>query len=151
MRPTLRPVPGLLAGLASCCPLPAPGVEPIETAEVEALLAAQAEAWGRGDFDAFMATYLDSEALTFVGSGGLTRGHAATLARYRLAYPDAAARGVLGFELLEVRPLGAGRTALVLGRWRLERGAPVAGTFSLVVERRPEGLRIVHDHSSADG
>lgn len=132
--------------LFSCATSP----PPIGEAEVAALLETQARAWNRGDMTAFMSTYWASPKLTFVGSSGLTRGHAETLARYRASYPDAAARGELSFELLEVRPIGTGGAALVIGRWKLRREEPIEGTFSLVVERRPEGVRIVHDHSSAD-
>ena len=142
-----RSVPCLAVWIAGCV---ASGPS-IDRAGIDVLLATQGAGWNRGDMDAFMATYWDSPALTFVGSSGLTRGHADTLARYRRSYPDAASRGVLTFELEEFRPLGDGTTALVVGRWHLERDAPAHGTFSLVVAQRPDGLRIVHDHSSPDG
>jgi ketosteroid isomerase-like protein len=39
---------------------------------------------------------------------------------------------------------------VVLGRWRLTETAQAgSGVFSVVVERRPEGWRIVHDHTSS--
>ena len=113
-----------------------------------AMLTAQADAWNRGDLDAFMATYWHSPELTFVGATGLQRGYDDVLARYLRAYPDAAARGTLRFELCEHRPLGGG-LALVVGRYNLQRDEPATGMFTLVLERRPEGVRIVHDHSSA--
>ncbi len=122
----------------------------VTAAECQALLDAQREAWDRGDFEAFMAGYWNSPELGFVGSSGLRQGYAATLKGYRDGYPDAESRGKLTFELVRVRPLdSAPHCAVVVGRWFLERGAPIDGWFSLVVERRPEGLRIVHDHSSA--
>jgi ketosteroid isomerase-like protein len=41
--------------------------------------------------------------------------------------------------------------AVVLGRWRLtETPNAGSGVFSVVLERRPEGWRIIHDHTSAD-
>jgi ketosteroid isomerase-like protein len=137
--------PALLLGLLASCSAP-----PIGTVDVMVMMDVQAEAWNRGDLVAFMEPYWDSESLTFVGSSGVTRGYDETLARYQAAYPDAATRGKLRFELLEVRDLGRGGAALVLGRFYLDRESPASGTFSLVVERRPEGLRIIHDHSSAD-
>jgi beta-aspartyl-peptidase (threonine type) len=58
--------------------------------------------------------------------------------------------GRLAFRILRVDPVGADG-AVVLGRWDLALAAgPVGGIFSVVVERRPEGWRIVHDHTSAD-
>ncbi len=135
------------AALALVAVLGACATPPIERAEIQAMLDAQREAWNRGDLEAFMATYWRSDALSFVGSSGLTRGWDATLANYERGYPDAAARGTLGFELLELRALGAAR-ALVVGRFRLERADPAEGYFTLVVARGPDGLRIVHDHSS---
>lgn len=125
-------------------------VAPIRDSDVQGMLDVQAEAWNRGDLVAFMEPYWDSVDLTFVGSSGVTRGHDETLARYQASYPNAATRGRLRFELLDVRPIGQGGAALVLGRFYLDRDEPASGTFSLVVERLPEGLRITHDHSSAD-
>lgn len=119
----------------------------VERAEIQAVLDTQREAWNRGDLEAFMATYEHSDELSFLGSSGLTKGWDATLANYRRGYPDAASRGRLEFELLEARPLGTDR-ALVVGRYHLERSEPADGFFTLVIERGPGGLRIVHDHSS---
>ena len=135
----------LLLGLLTACT-----AAPIPTVDIRGMMDVQAEAWNRGDLVAFMEPYWNSEELTFVGSSGVTRGFDETLARYQSAYPDAATRGKLRFELLDVRDLGRGDAALVLGRFYLDRESPASGTFSLVVERRPEGLRIIHDHSSAD-
>ena len=115
--------------------------------EVVTLLATQAAAWNRGDLEAFVAAYWQDPALTFVGAGGVTRGHRPLLAVYRAAYPDAAARGELTFEVLEVRPLGTTH-ALVIGRYALARERPDAGIFTLIVERAGE-LRIVHAHTTA--
>lgn len=135
----------LVLGLLTACT-----AAPVSNVDVLVMMETQAEAWNRGDLVAFMEPYWDSEELTFVGSSGVTRGFDETLARYQASYPDAATRGKLRFELLEVRDLGRGDAALVLGRFYLDRESPASGTFSLVVERRPEGLRIIHDHSSAD-
>ena len=41
--------------------------------------------------------------------------------------------------------------AIVLGRWKLtETPNAGSGVFSVVLERRPEGWRVIHDHTSAD-
>ena len=40
--------------------------------------------------------------------------------------------------------------ALVLGHWHLKREKDeIGGVFTLVVQRFPEGWRIIHDHTSA--
>ena len=60
--------------------------------------------------------------------------------------------GTLAFENLEVAMLGAD-AALARGRWVLTFGAsdkPLAGLFTVVLRRLPEGFRVVHDHSCAD-
>ena len=57
--------------------------------------------------------------------------------------------GRLGFEILGVQPVGADG-AVVLGRWQLDGPAAGSGIFSVVVERRSEGWRVIHDHTSTE-
>ena len=121
---------------------------PIPQKDVEALLEDQRQAWNRGDWDGFIAGYWDDAGLTFNGAGGITRGRSDLLANYQKNYPDAAARGRLTFHLLEFRPVG-NNAALVLGRYELDRAEPASGYFSLLVERTPQGVKIIHDHTSA--
>jgi uncharacterized protein (TIGR02246 family) len=116
---------------------------------IEGLLAAQRTAWNEGDLDGFMAGYLRDTSLSFASGGEVQRGWERTMARYRTRYPDPAAMGTLAFHIQEVRPISAD-AALVLGGFELTE-TPRAGTgvFTLLVQRRPEGWRIVHDHTSA--
>ena len=60
-------------------------------------------------------------------------------------------RDSLHFEELEVRPLSA-TLALVTARFILQRNGAItsSGPFTLVMESRPEGWKILHDHSSSD-
>ena len=111
------------------------------------MLDAQVACWNRGDLPGFVATYWDGPELTFLGSNGLTRGRGDLLAHYQKAYPDAAARGVLSFAILDVQPLG-GEHALLLGSYHLERKQPADGFFSLVLARRDGSIAILHDHTS---
>jgi beta-aspartyl-peptidase (threonine type) len=120
---------------------------PISRAAVDQLLEDQRQAWNRGDWPGFIAGYWADGRLTFNGASGITRGQRDLLANFQASYPDAAARGVLTFEVLEFRPIGR-NAALVLGRYHLERETPASGYFSLVVERTPEGVKITHDHTS---
>ena len=116
---------------------------------IRAVLAAQQQAWNRGDIDAFLTGYWHSPDLTFSGSNGISRGWDAVLARYKKNYPDRSAMGTLDFSNLEFRFLGPD-AALVLGHWHLKREKDEpGGVFSLVWQRFPEGWRITHDHTSA--
>ena len=112
------------------------------------VLTNQQSAWNRGDVQAFLEGYWRSKELTFAGSSGVSRGWDAVFARYQKNYPDRAAMGTLDFSGLEYRFLGPD-AALLLGRWHLKReSGDIGGVFSLVLQRFPEGWRIVHDHTS---
>jgi len=112
------------------------------------ILIDQEDAWNRGDLDAFMEHYWQSDALTFSSGGKTTRGFAETLQRYRDRYPTRDAMGSLTLSELEITPL-SDSAALVLGRWSVERESePVAGNFSLVVRKFDGRWLIVHDHTS---
>jgi uncharacterized protein (TIGR02246 family) len=120
----------------------------VDRAAITAVLTAQQAAWNRGDVESFLQGYWHSPELTFFGAGGIARGWKAVLARYRERYPDRRAMGKLEFSGLEIRFLGQD-AALVLGSWHLERQkGDIGGVFSLVLERFPEGWRIIHDHTS---
>jgi uncharacterized protein (TIGR02246 family) len=145
----------LLAVLAApaCSPAP-PAASPAATAQgvgdIVRTLEVSTEGWNRGDLDAFLVPY--AEDATFVGSRGLLRGKPAIRAQYQSSYFAAGrVRGKLRFDGIEVRMLGP-RNALAVGRYVVtERGAgqqDATGLFSLALERRPEGWRIIHDHSS---
>jgi ketosteroid isomerase-like protein len=113
-----------------------------------AVLTLQQRDWNRGDNRGFMAGYWNSPEVTFAGSQAFTRGWQPVLERYQRRYADRAAMGTLDFSELEVRKLGPA-TALVLGRWRLERQAgDVGGIFTLVFQKFPEGWKIIHDHTT---
>src|SRR5713226_3442142 len=114
-----RVISALLLLTAILCARIAPVTagEKDEQARIRALLAAQAEAWNRGDIDGFMEGYWKSDQTTFSGSSGVFRGWVALLERYRRNYPDRAAMGRLTFSDLEITMLSRG-AALVLGRWQ---------------------------------
>jgi beta-aspartyl-peptidase (threonine type) len=118
------------------------------TAEIEAVLYQQADAWNRGDIDAFMEHYWKSDSLTFSSGGQTTRGWQATKDNYRRRYPTREQMGTLRFSQLEITPIGS-EGALVLGNWRLDRAtSPVAGNFSLTFKRIDGRWLIIHDHTS---
>jgi ketosteroid isomerase-like protein len=128
-----------------------PGAEVMkesDRAAIVAVLTAQQNDWNKGDIRGFMAGYWNSSELTFAGTRGFTRGWQPVLARYEKNYADKAAMGTLDFQELELRSLGPD-AALVLGKWHLQRQTgDIGGIFTLVVQRFPEGWRIVHDHTT---
>lgn len=121
-----------------------------ERPAILAVLENQKAAWNRGDVDSFMNGYWRSPEVTFAGKTGFTRGWETVLARYQHAYPDKTSMGYLEFSDLEVRQLGPD-SALVLGSWHIKRTAgDIGGIFTLVLQKFPEGWRIVHDHTTAN-
>lgn len=143
----------LLSATPGCSPA-RPATSPVATArevgDIVTMLEVSTQGWNRGDLDAFLVPY--AEDATFVGSRGLLRGKPAIRAQYQSSYfGEGRVRGTLRFDGIEVRMLGPGR-ALALGRYVVtERGAGQAdatGLFSLALERRADGWRIIHDHSS---
>jgi uncharacterized protein (TIGR02246 family) len=128
--------------------------------EVEAHLAAQIEAWNRGDLEAFCSGY-EEDAL-FITPSGSTRGREEILARYRRRYTDREAMGTLGFEILEVRPIhgveismlgdskpGRIHAVSVVARWSLSYPdrEDASGLTMIVLQRRGDGWSIIHDAS----
>ena len=123
---------------------PPPSSEP----EIRAMLDESAAAWNRGDLDGHLADNADS--ITFMtGRGPIVGKDRTAEALRRSFFRDGKPIQALRFEQVTVRPLG-GRHALVVGRFILSGGneAEKSGWFSTVWERRPEGWRVIHDHSS---
>jgi ketosteroid isomerase-like protein len=130
---------------------------------VAALLKTQADAWNRGDLEAFTSVY--AEDASFLSPNGLTQGRQQVLERYRRRYPDQKAMGTLTLEILEARPaqgveltaLGDARPSRVHGlsvaaRWRLAYpGQPdrktAEGMTLLVLRRQGDSWEIVQDAS----
>jgi ketosteroid isomerase-like protein len=134
------------------CSAGAPAVRsfaPADRVAITAVLDGQAAAWNRGDLDAYMDGYARIDGLVFTSGGKIRRGWQATHDSFKTRYAqDATKMGRLRFEVLAIDPLGADG-AVVLGNWFLT-GSPSdgSGVFSVVLERRPEGWRVVHDHTS---
>ena len=122
---------------------------PEAAAEIRAVLDAQVAAWNEGSVRGFMEGYAQTEDLRFASGGTVRTGWQATLEGYERGYPDGAAMGTLRFDSLDVKVL-APTWAVVFGRWRLDRSEDTPnGLFTLLFERRPEGWRVVHDHTSS--
>src|SRR5688572_3401868 len=112
---------------------------------VKAVLDEQVAAWNAGDLDRFLATYWDSDELTFFSGGTVSKGHKAVAARYRKNYrAEGKEMGKLTFSDREVIPLGAD-SALARARWKLvTTKEKVEGLFTLVLRKLDRGWKIVH-------
>src|SRR6188474_2597944 len=113
-------------------------------AAVRAILAAQQDAWNRGDIEGYMDGYERSEKTVFISGDNVTRGWQTVLERYKKSYDTREKMGVLTFSDLEITLLGAD-SASVLGRWSLKRAKDEPhGRFTLIFKRTSKGWRIVH-------
>ena len=120
------------------------------TEQIKAVLGAQADAWNKGDLDAFMTGYLQSPDTSYTSGGTEVWGYDALRQRYQNKYGASKdTMGNLTFSDLKVFDLGA-KDALCIGHWHLEpHDKPqVNGVFSLVLVRARDGWKIMHDHTS---
>jgi ketosteroid isomerase-like protein len=142
----------VLALVLTACASAPPRVgrfEPADRVAIQAVLDKQIDAWNRGDLSSYMDGYARIPGLVFTSGGNVRRGWQEAFDHYQSRYAtDPKAMGTLKFEIDSIDPVGADG-AVVLGRWELTGAArPGRGVFSLVLERRPEGWRIIHDHTS---
>lgn len=117
-------------------------------AEVMAAMEASGAGWNANDLDRFMAVYANDAIM--VTSKGLLSGKAAIADKYRPSFAAGGnTRGKLRFEGLAYRTLSKVH-ALLFARWILTTadGKTESGYTTLTFERRPEGWRIISDHSS---
>jgi uncharacterized protein (TIGR02246 family) len=117
-------------------------------AAIRSVMDTQAEAWNKGDIDAFMDGYWRSDKLIFVSGDKVTRGWQQTLDNYKKSYTSKERMGTLTFSDLEINVISKD-AAVVLGSWSLERaGDHPHGKFTLTFRKMKEGWRIVIDHTS---
>lgn len=150
-------VAGLVAACAPAAQTGAPASASLADARaltdtIRAQFARSAEAWNRGDLDGFMEDYARDSTTSYVAGGHLRQGYGTIRSNYaRNYFAPGKTRGTLSFEEFNVRPLSP-TLALVFARFRLEDGGQVTGSgpFTIVMERRADGWKILHDHSSGD-
>jgi beta-aspartyl-peptidase (threonine type) len=137
----------LTAALAGCAPAPAPPADP--TSELEQLLQASARAWNSGDLDGFLITYARDSATTFVTARGPIYGFEQIRGRYAARFEPGAERDSLTFTDHTVRMLGSDFVVSTARYVLMRRDSVTAtGPFTVIWERRPEGWRMIHDHTS---
>jgi ketosteroid isomerase-like protein len=107
--------------------------------------------WNRGDLDGFLSDYAAESTTTFVDGRRARHGIDFIRRNYAPWFAPNARRDSLRFDAVEVRPLTS-TLVLVTARFLLERGGAItrSGPFTLVMERKPQGWKIIHDHSSSD-
>ncbi|MDE1160717.1 MAG: DUF4440 domain-containing protein [Acidobacteriaceae bacterium] len=107
--------------------------------------------WNRGDLDAFATSYKNSPDILFIGHK-ISHGYAGMLAGYKSAYPTPAKMGKLTFTDIEIQPLDA-HFATATGWFHLLRsdadGGNQNGYFLLVLEKTPQGWKIIRDDTTA--
>jgi len=115
---------------------------------IASILDNQITAWNNGDLDAFMAGYLKSDSLVFIGKAGTTYGYQNTLENYKKSYPDTNHMGKLNFDIVSMKPLDQDYY-FVIGKWYLKRPVgDVNGVFTLLLRKTKDGWKIIADHSS---
>jgi uncharacterized protein (TIGR02246 family) len=130
--------------------LVAPATAAVMQAGVAAALEDSAAGWNAGNLDRFVAVYAPDA--TFVTPGGLIHGRATIADHYRRSFTGGTnTRGTLSFETLGSRAIDPAHL-LLWARWTLTPAGAAAkvetGMTTLLFERRPEGWRIISDHSS---
>lgn len=119
--------------------------------DFQAQFTQEAAAWNRGDLDTFMGDYAPGDLPTYMAGGHLLRGFDEIRNYYAPRFAPGARRDSLRYEEFQVRPL-TDRYVLLTARYILYHGGSTtaSGPFTLLMERRPEGWKILHDHSSSD-
>ncbi len=116
---------------------------------IQTVLDDQVAAWNRGDVEAYMKGYWNSDSTLFVSGGSLTRGYREVLSRYKKNYNTPQKMGKLEFRELTVRLLSAS-AAVADGIWELKRKSDKPwGRFTLIFEKKNEGWLITQDHTSS--
>lgn len=144
-------LPALLAASAvfGCGQPAADAGSPDVTEAVRDRLERQIADWNRGDIDAFMTGYRQSDDVRFASGGDVKTGWATVLNDYKARYPDRGAMGYLRTVEQDITALGAD-SALVFGRWIVTAGeSAYCGLYTLVLRRMDGQWVIVHDHTSA--
>ena len=103
--------------------------------------------WNKGEIDAFMQGYWQSDSLMFIGKNGIKYGWKTTLDNYKKSYPDKAAMGKLEFDILKLEVNNG--VAYMLGKWSLIRESDNPnGYFTLYWKKIDENWVITIDHTS---
>jgi len=95
----------------------------------------QQEDWNRGNIDAFMEAYWNSDELQFGGATGITRGWQKTLEQYKKSYPNKASMGQLTFQIKDMTR-HSDQVVSLTGSWFLESKRDRPGGHFLLIWRK---------------
>lgn len=141
----------VLAAIAIACSAPREQLGDPPT-EIGAMLQRSAADWNHGDLAGFMSDYAKDSLTSYMSGGHIQYGWQALYDRYQANYfAPGKPRDSLSFDELHVRVLTTD-LAYAIARFKLSRGDSVvaSGPFTLVLQRRGDRWRILHDHTSAD-
>jgi len=125
---------------------PGPDIPKVKK-EIQTILDRQKTAWNKGNIMRFMEDYWKSENFTFQSGNNRLQGWNALLSRYKKSY-SGEKMGKLDFTDIEIKVL-SNDIAYVLGRWKLAfKDSSNEGLFTIIFNRKPEGWKIIHDHTS---
>jgi ketosteroid isomerase-like protein len=117
-------------------------------AAIEELMKQQVTDWNRGDIEAFMKPYWQSDSLIFMGKKGISYGWNNTLINYKKNYPNQEAMGKLEFNNKEWLKIDPDHYWLA-GEWKLYRtNDTLGGHYSLLWKNIDGTWKIISDHSS---
>ena len=114
--------------------------------EILKVLKSQTDEWNKGNIEGFMIGYDNSDSMQFITQRGRTTGWKNVFNRYSKSYPNKAAMGQLSFENLIITPL-SDSLSQVYGNWVVKKDSIISGNFSLILKNKPEGWKIIIDHT----
>ena len=118
--------------------------------DVTKVVLAQENAWNKGDLDAYLSFYKQSDDVEAILNGPV-HGFPAIRNAFRTSFPNRSAMGLLEQSNVEVRELGAD-FALALGHYKLNRarkdGGEAEGNFTEVFEKTEQGWRLVFSENT---
>ena len=121
-----------------------------ENEEIKAInkvLSDQTAAWNKGNREAYMQGYYNSEDLRFHSSKGSIYGWDNVLAMYDKSFPNRDDMGKLSFEVDTIYSL-SNDTKNVVGQWVVHKNDTLSGQFVLIFRKfENEGWKIIEDHT----
>lgn len=115
--------------------------------EIQSILTSQKAAWNEKNIEGFMEDYWKSENFTFQSGNNRLHGWETLLNRYKQSY-SGKNWAELDFSDIQVKIIGKDY-AFALGRYKLtSQDSSKEGLFTIILQRMPDGWKIIHDHSS---
>ena len=118
--------------------------------DVTKVVLAQENAWNKGDLEAYLSFYKQSDEVEAILNGPI-HGFPAIRKAFQTSFPSRSAMGLLEQSNVEVRELGP-NFALALGHYKLNRarkdGGEAEGNFTEIFEKTEQGWRLVFSENT---